>query len=149
MRSGRLGVFRIEENQPAHLLGVVRPGEPVGVMAMLAGTPHTAAVVALRDTEILALPREAFFEAARTEPDLMVELSRLMIHRARERAGGASEPSVFGFVSAREIHVPGPETSHANFGLLLAFSVASARELFMTLIVTFALPFEKASAKLK
>src|SRR3990167_3865200 len=72
-----------------------------GGIAMLAGTPHAADVVALRDTEILALPREAFFEAARTEPDLMVELSRLMIHRARERAGGAAEPSVFGFVSAR------------------------------------------------
>lgn len=101
VRSGRLGVFRTEENQPAQLLGVIRPGEPVGEMAMLAGTPHTAGVVALRDTEILALPREAFFEAARSEPDLMVELSRLMIHRARERAGGAAEPSVFGFVSAR------------------------------------------------
>lgn len=101
VRSGRLGVFRSEDNQPDQLIGVIRPGEPVGEMAMLAGTPHTAGVVALRDTEILALPREAFFEAARTEPDLMVELSRLMIHRARERSGGASEPSVFGFVSAR------------------------------------------------
>ena len=101
LRSGRLGVFRLEPDQPAHLLGVVKAGEPVGEMAMLAGTPHTATVVALRDSEILALPREAFFEAARTEPDLMVELSRLMIHRARERTAGASEPSVFGFVSAR------------------------------------------------
>jgi NTE family protein len=101
VRSGRLGVFRMEAEQPAHLLGVVKTGEPVGEMAMLAGTPHTATVVALRDSEILALPREAFFEAARTEPDLMVELSRLMIHRARERTAGASEPSVFGFVSAR------------------------------------------------
>ncbi|KAK0350470.1 hypothetical protein LTR94_028903, partial [Friedmanniomyces endolithicus] len=70
-------------------------------MAMMAGTPHTAHVVALRDTEILALPREAFFEAARTEPDLMVELSRLMIHRARDRPSGGAEPSVFGFISAR------------------------------------------------
>jgi NTE family protein len=101
VRSGRLGVFRMEEGQPAQFLGVVRPGEPVGEMAMLAGTPHSASVVALRDSEILALPREAFFEAARSEPDLMVELSRLMIHRARERASGATEPSVFGFVSAR------------------------------------------------
>lgn len=101
VRSGRLGVFRMEQGQPGQFLGVVRSGEPVGEMAMLAGTPHTASVVALRDTEILALPREAFFEAARTEPDLMVELSRLMIHRARERAGGATEPSVFGFIAAR------------------------------------------------
>ena len=54
LRSGRLGVFKLEPDQPAQLLGVVKAGEPVGEMAMLAGTPHTATVVALRDSEILA-----------------------------------------------------------------------------------------------
>lgn len=101
LRAGRLGVFRSEDGQPPQFLGVVRPGEPAGEMAMLAGGPHTATVVALRDSEVLALPREAFFEAAQAEPDLMVELSRLMIQRARERTGGAAEPSVFGFIGAR------------------------------------------------
>ncbi len=102
LRSGRLGVFRREANdQPPQFVGVIRPGEPAGEMAMLAGTAHTADVVALRDSEILALPREAFFEAARTEPDLMVELSRLMMQRARDRRSGGGEPSVFGFISAR------------------------------------------------
>ncbi|MGV9006652.1 MAG: patatin-like phospholipase family protein [Brevundimonas sp.] len=101
LRSGRLGVFRNEDGHPSQFVGVIRPGEPVGEMAMLAGTPHTAGVVALRDSEMVALPREAFFEAARTEPDLMVELSRLMIQRARDRAAGGSEPSVFGFIAAR------------------------------------------------
>ena len=101
VRSGRLGVFRHEPGQPSQFVGVVRAGEPVGEMAMLADVPHTASVVALRDSEILAMPRDAFFEAARTEPDLMVELSRLMIQRARDRRSGATEPSVFGFISAR------------------------------------------------
>ena len=101
LRSGRLGVFRHEEGHPAQFVGVIRPGEPAGEMAMLAGTPHTAGVVALRDSQMVALPREAFFEAARTEPDLMVELSRLMIQRARDRAAGGGEPSVFGFIGAR------------------------------------------------
>ena len=103
LRSGRLGVFRREHgaDRPPQFIGVIRPGEPAGEMAMLAGTHHTADVVALRDCEVLALPRDAFFEAARTEPDLMVELSRLMIQRARERRSGAGEPSVFGFLSAR------------------------------------------------
>ncbi|MBU3972112.1 MAG: patatin-like phospholipase family protein, partial [Alphaproteobacteria bacterium] len=103
LRSGRLGVFRRDhdEDRPPQFVGVIRPGEPAGEMAMLAGTQHTADVVALRDCEILALPREAFFEAARTEPDLMVELSRLMIQRARDRRSGGGEPSVFGFISAR------------------------------------------------
>jgi NTE family protein len=103
LRSGRLGVFRRDpaEDRPPQFVGVIRPGEPAGEMAMLAGTVHTADVVALRDSEVLALPRDAFFEAARTEPDLMVELSRLMIQRARDRRSGGGEPSVFGFVSAR------------------------------------------------
>lgn len=103
LRSGRLGVFRRDhdEDRPPQFVGVIRPGEPAGEMAMLAGTVHTADVVALRDCEVLALPRDAFFEAARTEPDLMVELSRLMIQRARDRRSGGGEPSVFGFVSAR------------------------------------------------
>ena len=103
LRSGRLGVFRRDAHQdrPPEFVGVIRPGEPAGEMAMLAGTEHTADVVALRDCEVLALPRDAFFEAARKEPDLMVELSRLMIQRARDRPSGGGEPSVFGFVSAR------------------------------------------------
>ena len=37
-------------------------------MSLLAGTPHTATVVALRDSEMLALPRDAFLKAARTHP---------------------------------------------------------------------------------
>jgi len=101
LRSGRLGVFQEQEGQPPRFVGVIRPGEPVGEMALIAGTPHSAHVVALRDSEILALPRDAFFEAVRTRPEVMIELSRLMLHRARERNTGAGEPSVFGFISAR------------------------------------------------
>jgi NTE family protein len=104
LRSGRLGVFRRDpgEDRPPQFVGVIRPGEPAGEMAMLAGTHHTADVVALRDSQVVALPRDAFFEAARTEPEVMVELSRLMIQRARNRRSGGGEPSVFGFVSARD-----------------------------------------------
>lgn len=101
LRSGRLGVFRRVEGQPPQMLGIIRPGEPVGEMALIAGSPHSADVVALRDSEILAIPRDAFFEVARTEPEVMIHLSRLMLSRARERGSGAGEPTVFGFVGAR------------------------------------------------
>ena len=101
LRAGRLGVFRQEDDQPPRFLGVIKPGEPVGEMALIAGQPHSASVVALRDCEILALPRDAFFEAVRNRPDVMIELSRLMLERARERAPGVTEPTVFGFVSGR------------------------------------------------
>lgn len=103
LRSGRLGVFQRSEGQPPQFLGVVRPGEPVGEMALIAGTTHSADVVALRDSEILALPRDAFFDVVRTEPDVMMHLARLMLRRARDQStGGAGEPTVFGFVAARD-----------------------------------------------
>ncbi|MBC6981992.1 patatin-like phospholipase family protein [Caulobacter sp. 17J80-11] len=102
LRVGRLGVFRREEGQDPHLLGVVKPGEPVGEMALIAGTPHTSTVVALRDSELIALPRDAFFAAARQMPELMTELARLMILRARQTGAHAAEPTVFGFLGCAE-----------------------------------------------
>src|SRR5215472_14189117 len=89
LRAGRLGVFKHEEGSEPHFLGVIRPGEPAGEMSLIAGTPHSATVVALRDSEILALPREAFFAAAAANPTLMTELARLMILRARQSTAGA------------------------------------------------------------
>jgi len=96
--AGRLGAFRREEGQEQQFLGVIQPGEPAGEMALIAGTPHTAAVVALRDSELLGLSRTAFFAAVERHPGVMTEMARLMILRARQTSR-TSAPSVFGFVA--------------------------------------------------
>ena len=104
LRAGRLvAMSRPLHGQPRSL-GVVRAGEPVGEMAMVAEATHSADVVALRDCELLALPRMFFFEAVAREPALMTELARLMVARARETAAGVlvNEPSVFGFTAVTE-----------------------------------------------
>ncbi|MND77042.1 NTE family protein RssA [compost metagenome] len=101
LRAGRLGVFRQENGRPPQMIAIIKPGDPVGELALLAGTSHMSDVVALRDSDVLALPREAFFEAARNNPLLMSELGQIMLQRARDRSGGG-DPSVFGFVSARD-----------------------------------------------
>ena len=100
LRTGRLGAVKREEGHDQQFLGVIKPGEPVGEMSLVAGTPHTATVLALRDSEIYALPREAFMAEARRRPDLMTELARLMILRVREAGArtAAGDPTVFGFV---------------------------------------------------
>lgn len=100
VRTGRLGAFRREEGQEPNFLGIIRPGEPAGEMALIAGIPHTADVYALRDSEIFAVPKDAFFEACDAEPAVMIELAKLMILRSRQtaRRGPVGEPSVFGFV---------------------------------------------------
>ena len=101
VRAGRLGAFRREPGNEVQFLGVIRPGEPAGEMSLIANAPHSADVVALRDTEIIAVPREVFFEAAEADTAVMIELARLMMLRSRQAVtrGGMGEPSVFGFVS--------------------------------------------------
>ena len=101
LRAGRLGVFREDNGRGPQFVGVIKPGDPVGEMAMLAGTTHMANVVALRDSDVVALPRDAFFEAARAEPSLMAELGQVMLTRARDRNSTGADASVFGFISAR------------------------------------------------
>ena len=101
LRAGRLGVFRDDNGRGPQFIGVIKPGDPVGEMAMLAGTTHMANVVALRDSDVVALPRDAFFEAARAEPSLMAELGQVMLTRARDRNSTGTDASVFGFISAR------------------------------------------------
>ncbi len=104
LRAGRLGAFRREEGMEPQFLGVIRPGEPAGEMSLIAGVAHSGHVVALRDSEIFALPRDVFFEACDASPMVMVELAKLMILRSRQAATKASigEPSVYGFVTVGE-----------------------------------------------
>ncbi len=100
VRTGRLAAIRREEGQEPRFLGVIRTGEPAGEMAMIAGAFHSASIVAIRDSEILAMPAKVFFEAAEHDPTVMIELARLMILRARQTASSATvgAPSVFGFI---------------------------------------------------
>lgn len=100
LRTGRLGVIRQEEGEAQQFLGVIRPGEPAGEMALIASAPHSATVLAMRDSEVLALPRSAFFAAARRDPSLMAEVARLMVTRARQATprSGSSAPTVYALI---------------------------------------------------
>jgi NTE family protein len=100
VRAGRLGAFRRDPGGEVQFLGVIRPGEPAGEMSLIANAPHSADVVALRDSEIIAVPRDTFFAACEADPDVMIELAKLMMLRSRQAVmrGGVGEPSVFGFV---------------------------------------------------
>ena len=101
LKPGRLGAFRRDEGQEPLFLGVIRPGEPAGEMALVDGTVHSAEMVALRDSEVLALPRRDFFAAAEDDPSVMLELSRLMLRRARQARSHAAigDPSVYGCIA--------------------------------------------------
>ena len=56
--SGSLAAFKPVDRGGHQLLGYIRPGEPVGEMAMIAREPHSSSVFAMRDSEVLRLPPE-------------------------------------------------------------------------------------------
>ena len=102
LHAGRLGAFRIEDHEEPRFLGIVRPGEPAGEMSLITGGLHSGRLTALRDSEIISVDRDAFFEACDADPDIMVDVARQMVGRARNagRPAALVEPSVFGFVTA-------------------------------------------------
>ena len=102
LRTGRLAAVRRDPAAEPQFLGLIRPGEVAGEMSLIVGSPHSADVVALRDSEVFALPREDFFEASNHDARTMTELARLLILRSRRAAtkGSLGEPSVFGFIGA-------------------------------------------------
>jgi len=98
--TGRLGASRRDAGREPRVLGVIVPGETAGEMALVAGDTHTADVWALRDCELLALPRGAFLAAVERESAVAIELARLIVERARRGGGSVSlgESSVLAFV---------------------------------------------------
>ncbi len=98
--SGSLAAFR-PADRGYRALGYIRPGEPVGEMAMVAREPHTASVFAMRDSELLKLTPDAFDRLVEADPKLMQHMARLMLARARQpiTSSPRAEPKVYAFIS--------------------------------------------------
>ena len=79
--TGRLGVFRTEPDGQQRLVNETVTGDAVGEMALLLGEPRSASVVALRDSELLRLRREAFETLLDRQPQLVLQLTRQLAGR--------------------------------------------------------------------
>ena len=99
--SGSLAAFRPMDHGQHQLLGYIRPGEPVGEMALIAREPHSSSVFAMRDSELLKLSPGAFEQLVQSNPKLMQQMARLMLTRARALGRGSprAEPKVYALIS--------------------------------------------------
>ena len=121
--TGRLAVVTTVDGAE-HFLAKIGPGETVGEMALISNEPCSATVVALRDTELLRLPRAAFdrllkssVHAHRFLIEVLSRRLRNMSHRpATEEAprtlailplSPSIEASDFAKDLARELHLLG------------------------------------------
>ncbi|RMH32309.1 MAG: hypothetical protein D6690_14230 [Nitrospirae bacterium] len=71
-----------EQGMDAYL-GEIGRGEVVGELALLTQERRSATVIAVRDTELLKLSREAFLQLIHTHPSLLERLMRMLAHRLR------------------------------------------------------------------
>ncbi len=111
--SGALGAFRANPNGQSEFVGHIRPGEPVGEMALFLGgidldgdgapedAPHTSSVYALRDSEVVGFSREGWHQLVKSEPELLEQMIRIILRRVgREgQRNISSAPKVFTMVA--------------------------------------------------
>lgn len=66
---------------PRRMLGEIAPGESVGELGLLTGSPRSASVRAIRDSVVLELDRTAFERFAVSHPTLVVQLAGSIARR--------------------------------------------------------------------
>lgn len=97
--SGTLAAFQTTPSGEPRMLGYIRPGEPVGEMALIAGERHRNAVYSIRDSELLRMSRTGFNRLVRLHPNIMQQIARIMLLRTRRnRRGARAEPKTFALI---------------------------------------------------
>ncbi len=94
--SGCLGVYLTPGSDRRRFIGRIVAGDTVGEMGLVSGRPRTATIVALRDTELARLSRDAFDKVFRRHPEAMLRIAQITVDRlesnqvrSRSRAAGA------------------------------------------------------------
>ena len=105
LRTGSLGVYLPQPGNRLQLLALIRPGETVGEMAVISGEPRSATVIAIRDSELMRLPKDRFDKLIKGRPRLLEGLNRLLVQRLRQISAGElpkPEPKVIAFLPTSE-----------------------------------------------
>ncbi len=85
LRSGSLGAFSVPEaGGPPQLVGLVGSGETVGAFGLLTRQPRALEVRALRDSELLRLPRAGFDALIDQHPEAILGAAQLALERLLE-----------------------------------------------------------------
>jgi NTE family protein len=92
---GRLAAVRQLEDGSALPMGTIGPGECVGEIGLIGQVPRSARVTALRDSELLRLPRVAFERLVSHHPGPMLAMARVALRRAQVTEGVATVPHCF------------------------------------------------------
>lgn len=90
--SGRLRAYVRGDDGPARAVGEITRGEIVGEMSLFTGEPRMASVVAIRDSLLVRLDKEAFDTLLSRHATMSRALSRQVIRRLKAPAARAPFP---------------------------------------------------------
>jgi NTE family protein len=78
---GRLRAVGRADGGGERILGEIARGESVGEMALITGESRSAEIVAIRDSVLIRLSKATFERLIRSQPELLLNLSRLVVRR--------------------------------------------------------------------
>ncbi|CAO3622402.1 unnamed protein product [Cunninghamella blakesleeana] len=79
---GRLRTIRERKEGDLEILGEFGHGESVGELEVLTGSPTSATLHAIRDSEIARIPKTLFNALAHRHPEITLQVSRLIAYRS-------------------------------------------------------------------
>jgi NTE family protein len=87
---GRLRALAHSDGGDERMLGEISRGESVGELSLITGEPRIAGIEAIRDSVLIRLSKASFERLIRSQPELLLNLSRLVVDRLTrsERARG-------------------------------------------------------------
>jgi CRP-like cAMP-binding protein len=107
---GKIEVLEDDEGGPP--LAELGPGQAFGEMALLSGTPRTATIRAVVDTELLTITRDDFLGLMAHDSQLAAAARRLSHERAiRNLSAGGDHPEVWARVARDSLRPPSPQES--------------------------------------
>lgn len=83
IQSGRVRIYRTDPAGREQVLHVEGPGRTVAELPLFDAGPYPASAVAIEDTTLVFLPREAFEYLYRTQPDIAQAVIRALGRRLR------------------------------------------------------------------
>jgi len=83
IEQGKVEVTKELNGKRTHL-GDVEVGETFGEMSMIDDKPRSATVTAIEQTLVREIHRDAFFESLQTDPEIAVNILKVLFERLRE-----------------------------------------------------------------
>lgn len=82
--AGKVKVFKMSPEGKEQILHILGTGEPVGQVAVFAGTSFPANAQTISDSRLLFFPRRAFVDLIQARPTLALNMLAILSNRLRE-----------------------------------------------------------------